>query len=118
MSPFFFCLLVSKRVERKRFHCSWKYAILVLKNEFSNKQKRGTSMDIDKIIKQVARAHNTTPEEVYAEMQIALDAAFQSKDPEVQKEWAKIPFKGDHPTPEDVIPYLVGRLKNPQEAVS
>ena len=51
-------------------------------------------MDIDKIIKQVARAHNTTPEEVYAEMQIALDAAFQSKDPEVQKEWAKIPFKG------------------------
>lgn len=75
-------------------------------------------MDIDKIIKQVARAHNTTPEEVYAEMQIALDAAVQSKDLEVQKEWAKIPFKGDHPTPEDVIPYLVGRLKNPQEAVS
>ena len=75
-------------------------------------------MDIDKTIKQVARAHNTTPEEVYAEMQIALDAAFQSKDPEVQKGWAKIPFKGDHPTPEDVIPYLVGRLKNPQEAVS
>ena len=51
-------------------------------------------------------------------MQIALDAAFQSKDPEVQKEWAKIPFKGDHPTPEDVIPYLVGQLKNPQVAVS
>ena len=75
-------------------------------------------MDIDKIIKQVARAYNTTPEEVYSEMQIALDAAFQSKDPEVQKEWAKIPFKGHHPTPEDVIPYLVGRLKNPQEAVS
>ena len=43
-------------------------------------------MNIDKIIKQVARAHNTTPEEVYSEMQIALDAAFQSKDPEVQKE--------------------------------
>ena len=75
-------------------------------------------MNIDEIIKQVAKVHNTTPEEVYAEMQIALDAAFQSKDPEVQKEWAKIPFKGDHPTPEDVIPYLVGQLKNPQVAVS
>lgn len=74
-------------------------------------------MDIDKIIKQVARVHNTTAEEVYAEMQIALDAAFQSKDPEVPKEWARIPFKGDHPTPEDVIPYLVGQLKNSQEAV-
>ena len=77
-----------------------------------------TQGNIDEIIKQVAKVHNTTPEEVYAEMQIALDAAFQSKDPEVQKEWAKIPFKGDHPTPEDVIPYLVGQLKNPQEAVS
>ena len=77
-----------------------------------------TQGNIDEIIKQVAKVHNTTPEEVYAEMQIALDAAFQSKDPEVQKEWAKIPFKGDHPTPEDVIPYLVGQLKNPQVAVS
>ena len=75
-------------------------------------------MNIDEIIKKVAKVHNTTPEEVYAEMQIALDTAFQSKDPEVQKEWAKIPFKGDHPTPEDVIPYLVAQLKNPQGAVS
>ena len=75
-------------------------------------------MNIDEIIKQVAKVHNTTPEEVYTEMQIALDAAFQSKDPEVQKEWTKIPFMGDHPTPEDVIPYLVGQLKNPKEAVS
>ena len=75
-------------------------------------------MNDNEIIKQVAKVHNTIPEEVYAEMQIALDAAFQSKDPEVKKEWAKIPFQGERPTPEDVIPYLVGRLKNPQEAVS
>ena len=75
-------------------------------------------MNIDEIIKQVARLHNTTPEEVYAEMQIALDAAFHSSDPEVQKEWKKIPLQGKHPTPEDVIPYLAGQLKNPQGAVS
>lgn len=75
-------------------------------------------MNIDEIIKQVAKVHNTTPEEVYAEMQIALDAAFQSSDPEVQKEWAKIPFKGNHPTPEDVITYLVSQLKTSQRAVS
>ena len=30
-------------------------------------------MNIDEIIKQVAKVHNSTPEEVYAEMQIALD---------------------------------------------
>ena len=69
-------------------------------------------MNIDEIIKRVAMAHNTTPEEVYAEMQIALDAAFQSKEPNVQNEWEKIPLKGDHPASEDVIPYLVGQLKN------
>ena len=69
-------------------------------------------MNIDEIIKRVAMAHNTTPEEVYAEMQIALDAAFQSKEPNVQNEWEKIPLKCDHPAPEDVIPYLVGQLKN------
>ena len=51
-------------------------------------------------------------------MQIALDAAFHSKDPEVKKEWAKIPFQGERPTPEDVIPYLVSQLKASQEAVS
>ena len=67
-------------------------------------------MDIDKIIKQVARAHNTTPEEVYSEMQIALDDAFQNPDPNVQKEWAKVPLSGNHPTPEDVIPFLAMML--------
>lgn len=67
-------------------------------------------MNFNEIIKQVAMAHNTTPEEVYAEMQIALDAAFQSKDPNVQNEWEKIPLKGDHPTPEEVIPLLTMML--------
>lgn len=48
-------------------------------------------MSFNEIIRQVAIANNTTPEEVYSEMQIALDAAFQNPDPNVQKEWAKVP---------------------------
>lgn len=75
-------------------------------------------MNVNEIIKQIALAHNTTPEEVYAEMQIALDAAFQSEDPNVQKEWEKIPLQGEHPTPEDVIPHLVKQLLDSQEEVS
>ena len=67
-------------------------------------------MNFNEIIKQVAIANNTTPEEVYSEMQIALDAAFQNPDPNVQKEWAKVPLSGNHPTPEDVIPFLVMML--------
>ena len=75
-------------------------------------------MNVNEIIKQVAKAHNTTPEEVYSEMKIAIDAAFTSNDPKVQKEWSKIPFRGLHPTPEEVIPYLVSLLKASEEAVS
>ena len=67
-------------------------------------------MNFNEIIKQVALAHNTTPEEVYSEMQIALDAAFQNPDPNVQKEWAKVPLSGNRPTPEDVIPFLAMML--------
>ena len=66
-------------------------------------------MNINEIINKIAKEHNTTPEEVYAEMQIALDAAFNSKDPDVKKEWSKIPFQGEHPIPEDVISYLVSQ---------
>ena len=67
-------------------------------------------MNIDEIIKQVARAHNTTPEEVYAEMQRAIDAGFDNPDPKVQAEWRKVRVKGDRPTPEEVINYAVGAL--------
>lgn len=73
-------------------------------------------MNIDEIIKLIAIAHNTTPEEVYAEMQIALDAAYQNTDPDVQKEWAKIPMKGNRPTPEEVIPFLVMMLSASESA--
>ena len=67
-------------------------------------------MNFKEIITQVGIANNTTPEEVYSEMQIALDAAFQNPDPNVQKEWAKVPLSGNRPTPEDVIPFLAMML--------
>lgn len=35
-------------------------------------------MNVNEIIKGVAKVYHTTPEEVYSEMQIALDAAFNS----------------------------------------
>lgn len=67
-------------------------------------------MNINEIIKQVAKAHNATPEEVHSEMKSALEAAFKNKDPKTQKEWEKIPYQGAHPTPEDVIPAIVRML--------
>lgn len=55
--------------------------------------------------------HNTTPEEVRREMQIAIDAGFVNPDPAVQEEWEKMTLKGDRPTPEEVINYAVKKLK-------
>lgn len=75
-------------------------------------------MNMNEIIREVARRHNTTPEKVYAEMQIAIDAALMNKDPEIQKEWAKVPFSGERPAPEDVIIYLADKLNKLRNTVS
>ena len=63
------------------------------------------------IFEKVAEKFHTTPEEVYAEIQRAIDAGFDSPDPEVQAEWRKVKIKGDRPTPEEVINYALGELK-------
>lgn len=62
------------------------------------------------IYEKVAEKYNTTPEEVYEEMQKAISAGFDDPDPAVQAEWKKVTLKGDRPTPEDVIDYAVKQL--------
>ena len=49
-------------------------------------------------------------EEVYAEMQRAIDAGYDNPDPKVQAEWRKVKIKGNRPTPEEVINYAVSTL--------
>ncbi|MFZ2244544.1 MAG: sporulation initiation factor Spo0A C-terminal domain-containing protein, partial [Blautia wexlerae] len=49
------------------------------------------------IYEKIAEKYNTTPEEVRREMQIAIDAGFDSPDPAVQEEWKKMTLKGDRP---------------------
>lgn len=63
------------------------------------------------MLEAVAKQYNTTANEVYKEMQIAIDAGFDNPDPEVQKEWMRIPFEGERPTPEEVIPYIALKAK-------
>lgn len=62
------------------------------------------------IFEKVAEKFHTTPEEVYAEIQRAIDAGYDSPDPKVQEEWRKVKIKGDRPTPEEVINYAVSTL--------
>lgn len=68
-------------------------------------------MNTNEIFRQVAKQYNTTPMEVYTEIQKAIDAGFTNPDPAVQEEWKKIKFKGERPTPEEVIEYMVDVLQ-------
>lgn len=68
--------------------------------------------DFQKILQRIAKENHTTPEDVYREMQIAIDAAFDNPDPEVRKNWETIQFKGDRPTPEEVV-FGIGMLLKP-----
>lgn len=58
------------------------------------------------IFKKVAMKCGTTPDEVRNEIQLAIDEAFNSPNPEIHRLWENIPRKGDRPTAEEVIEYM------------
>ena len=63
------------------------------------------------IFERIASEHNTTVEEVRREMEIAIRAGVNNPDPKVKGQWAKIPCKGDIPTPDELITYVVRKAK-------
>lgn len=70
------------------------------------------------IFERIAAEHNTTVEEVRREIEAAILAGFNNPDPKVQEQWAKIPRKGDIPTPDELITYVVRQAKqNDAEAL-
>ena len=72
--------------------------------------------DFQKILKRIAAENNTTPEDVYHEMQIAIDAAYDNPDPEIRRNWESIHFAGERPTPEDVI-FSLGMMLAPEDKI-
>lgn len=75
------------------------------------------NLDFQQILAKIAAENNTTPEDVYREMQIAIDAAFNNPDPQVRKNWEQIHYTGDRPTPEDVI-YGIGLMLKPEDGMA
>jgi hypothetical protein len=63
------------------------------------------------IFESIAAEHNITVEEVSREIEAAIRAGFNSPDLKVQAHWAKIPRKGDIPTPDELITYVVRQAK-------
>ena len=72
--------------------------------------------DFQKILKRIAAENNTTPEDVYHEMQIAIDAAYDNPDPESRRNWESIHFTGERPTPAAVI-FSLGMMLAPEDKI-
>ena len=67
--------------------------------------------ELQPILEQIAKAHNTTPEHVYHEMQTVIDIAQNDPDPETQEKWKYIPKLGGQVTVEEFLSFMVLILK-------
>lgn len=64
------------------------------------------------VMRTVGKREGISKEEVEREIRIAIDSGFDNPDPEIRAEWAKIPFKGERPTVQEVLEYLCKEMKN------
>ena len=63
----------------------------------------------EKILAQIAQANHATTEEVRRSMEAAMELALRDSDPVVQQMWDLIPRKGDDPTLDEFMEYLIDR---------
>lgn len=63
------------------------------------------------ILKMIAEDECQDEETVYSQMQKAIDEAYYSDDPDIKKRWKDVPHEGERPIPEEVIEYLVEKLR-------
>lgn len=63
------------------------------------------------ILNMIAKDECQDEETVYSQMQMAIDEAYYNADPSIKKLWEDIPHKGERPIPEEVIEYLVDKLR-------
>lgn len=68
----------------------------------------------NKVMKTIGKKEGRSGAEVEREIQIAIDSAFSSPDPEIRAEWTKVPFKGEYPTVQEVLEYLSEKVKKNQ----
>ena len=59
-----------------------------------------------KALKKLAKQKGISEKEVRREIEIAIEEAMKSPEPQEQAFWKSIPHKGEQPTPEEVIAYI------------
>lgn len=65
----------------------------------------------EKIVEKIARENGTTPEHVRQEMQRAIDRAWEQNGGMPGSVWAGMTFRGERPTPEELIPQLAALMQ-------
>ena len=68
------------------------------------------SQQFREILKQIARRHNTTVEEVRHQMQLPMEEAQKCRDPAVRAQWDAIPRKGAELTLEEFVAFVACRI--------
>jgi hypothetical protein len=64
-----------------------------------------------KALKKLAKQKGINEGAVRQEIEIAIQEAMKSPDPQAQAFWKSIPHKGEQPTPEEVIAYIADMVK-------
>ena len=63
-------------------------------------------------LRQVAEAEGETVEKVMAEIAKIIDICWNSTDPLIRRKWESIPRSGERPSVEELMAYLVGRVRS------
>lgn len=69
-------------------------------------------MSIKKIIRQIAKQHGVTPQEVERDMKEAIRAGMSSTDPQAQALWKQIAPDGKEPSIETFLKFCAGQVQN------
>jgi len=64
-------------------------------------------------IQAVAKQHGISMEEAMKEMERAILSGYSNPDEQVRAYWKQIPCKGEYPTPEELIAFIVEHELNP-----
>lgn len=65
----------------------------------------------EKILEKIARENGTTPGEVRDQMQRAIDQAYDHPAKGAAPLWAELIFRGERPTPEELVLQLAALLQ-------
>ncbi|WP_195465116.1 hypothetical protein [Faecalispora jeddahensis] len=65
----------------------------------------------NRALKKLAKQKGISERAVRQEIEIAIQEAMKSPDPQAQAFWTSIPHKGEQPTPEEVIAYIADMVK-------